>query len=99
MAFVDVVTLTGDGTFKGRVKAALVTEAMALCSRAKDDEESDFTYRKRVRFGMSIALEPEKRHDAMVWMVAATPSITSAATDTQIQNVTRAILAFLVNEA
>lgn len=94
-----MVTLTGDGTFKGRVKAALVIEAMALCSQPKVDDESDFNYRKRVLFGMSIALEPEKRHEAMVWMVAATPSISAASTDTQVQNVVRAILAFLVKEA
>lgn len=99
MAFVDVVALTADTVFGGRVKAAMVVEAMELCTAPMNPaEESDQSYRQRVRFGMSIALAPEDRHDAMVWMVAAR-GVTAAATDSQIQAVVRAILLFLVKES
>lgn len=99
MAFVDVVELTANVIFAGRVKAAMVVEAMELCTEPMDStKESDQSYRQRVRFGMSVALAPEDRHNAMVWMVAAR-GVTAAATDAQIQTVVRAILLFLVKES
>lgn len=96
----DSAQLTIDTAFKGRVKAAMVTEAMALCTAPMDEQnESDQTYRKRVRFATTVALSPEVRQDAMTWMVACTPGITGAADDTAIRNAVRAILLFLVKEA
>lgn len=77
----------------------MVVEAMALCTEPMDPaDESDQSYRQRVQFGMSVALAPEVRHDAMVWMVAAR-GVAAAASDAQVQAVVRAILLFLVKES
>lgn len=101
MALVDTAQLAAtDAAFKGRVKAALAVEALALCALPQDPlSESDQTARRRLRVGQEIVRNPDGLHLAVVWMVAATPGITAAATDDAILAAVRAVLTALTKEA
>ena len=101
VALVDTAQLaTTDTAFKGRVKAAMAVEALALCALPQDPAtESDQAYRRRLRAAVAIVRDPDGLHNAMVWMVAATPGITSAASDAAILEAVRTVLANLTKEA
>lgn len=100
MTLLETAQLTQDVGFKGKVKAAMAVEALALCARPMDpDVESDQTYRRKLRAGMAIVRDPDGLHNAMVWMVAATSGITAAATDDAILTAVRNVLTTLTKEA
>ncbi len=100
MTLTETATLAAtDTAFKGKVKAAMAVEALALCALPQDLSESDQTARRRLRVAQEIVRNPDGLHLAMVWMVAASPGITSLADDAAILEAVRDILAALTKEA
>ncbi len=101
MTLAETATLAAtDTAFKGKVKAAMAVEALALCALPQDPlSESDQTARRRLRVAQEIVRNPDGLHLAMVWMVAASPGITSLADDAAILEAVRNILAALTKEA
>lgn len=99
MTLVEIAQLTTDAAFKAKVKAAMAVEALALCDLPMDPGEADQSYRRRLRTAQAVVRDPDGLYNAMVWMVAATPGITGAATDAAILTAVRAVLATLTKEA
>ena len=99
MTLLETAQLAVDTAFKAKVKSAMAIEAMALVAQPMNPpEESDQSYRRRMRVGLAIIRDPDGLHNAMAWMVAATEGVTPAASDAMILAAVRGVLTTLTKD-
>lgn len=86
MAYTDQATLAADETFRGRVRVALASAAVAIAGEAQDSR-SDTEYGKRQGLAYDVirAAFAGSWLEAFVWGVVQNTSVTGASSDNDIQ--------------
>lgn len=84
MAYADQATLAADDTFRGRIRDAVMTAAVAIMGEAKTTDDAVFG--KRQALAEQMMTSGGASHlEAFTWAVVANNAISAGSTDDDIQ--------------